>query len=358
MLFWSVTGAPASASVTFSVLFDASAAGLSPALRSDVEANLLGAGALWSQQLSATAALDVRVLINNGIPRATGRSTDSSFVRNNGLFNVFEQGAGAEVRTGLDPNGSTHDIEITLSTNYLLNELWLDPQPFSRSAQVPANRTDAVSVFLHELGHALAFNGWNNGFDDYFPGDYQSTFDEWLVFDGEVLTFTGPSASQVYGRPLPTTRGNPSHLGNVAPLPGDDLIPDMMNGVVYQRGYRYDISAIDLAVLADVGLPVVGPPVLVGDANGDCQVGAADYALWAAQWGQVGNALTADFDNSGSVGAGDYALWAANFGNTCGPSALDAQLVPEASSAVLALTALLLGAWSVVAQALGRHRPR
>lgn len=52
----------------------------------------------------------------------------------------------------------------------------------------------------------------------------------------------------------------------------------------------------------------------VGDANGDGVVGTADYALWAAQFGQVGPAIAGDFDGSGEVGSGDYVLWAQNFG--------------------------------------------
>lgn len=78
------------------------------------------------------------------------------------------------------------------------------------------------------------------------------------------------------------------------------------------------------------------PPELVGDANGDCSVGAADYAIWAAQFGQTGASLSADFDGNGSVGAGDYALWAANFGKTCDPGAAGAA-VPEPSTWALGL---------------------
>lgn len=59
---------------------------------------------------------------------------------------------------------------------------------------------------------------------------------------------------------------------------------------------------------------------------------AADYAAWAAQFGQSGAALTADFDGSGSVAAGDYTLWAANFGATC-PAGVAG--VPEPSTALL-----------------------
>lgn len=49
----------------------------------------------------------------------------------------------------------------------------------------------------------------------------------------------------------------------------------------------------------------------LGDANGDGLVGAPDYALWAAQFGQTGVDLSADFDRSGDVGLADYAIWAA-----------------------------------------------
>ncbi len=88
------------------------------------------------------------------------------------------------------------------------------------------------------------------------------------------------------------------------------------------------------------------PPTLIGDANGDCAVGAADYALWAAQFGQTGAELSADFDGSGSVGAGDYALWAANFGNTCPPAV---QPVPEPATWLLACA-------GAIAVATGRNR--
>jgi len=41
-----------------------------------------------------------------------------------------------------------------------------------------------------------------------------------------------------------------------SPRPGSDLIPDLMNGVVFDRGTSYDISPLDLAILADAGVDV------------------------------------------------------------------------------------------------------
>lgn len=79
------------------------------------------------------------------------------------------------------------------------------------------------------------------------------------------------------------------------------------------------------------------PAVLVGDANSDCVVGAADYAIWAAEFGQRGGLLSADFDGNGTVGTADYALWAANFGKTC-PGGVP---VPEPATALLALAGVV-----------------
>lgn len=108
--------------------------------------------------------------------------------------------------------------------------------------------------------------------------------------------------------------------------------------------YSGETSAIDYAQY------VIRPPLdLIGDANGDCEVGAADYALWAAQFGQSGPGLSADFDGSGNVGAGDYALWAANFGKSCEPPGSN---VPEPTGWALAL----LGAAGAVAGWRQSHR--
>ncbi len=73
--------------------------------------------------------------------------------------------------------------------------------------------------------------------------------------------------------------------------------------------------------------------ILPGDANGDGQVGSADYAIWAAQFGQAGVNLAADFDGSGEVGAGDYTIWAANFGATLGGASGAAKSAPRAAAA-------------------------
>ncbi len=227
---------------------------------SSIDSHAKAAGARWGSHFAGNTSLQLEVAFSDSIPRATGGSVTSGFVATRGGFNIFEQGVGAEIRTGIDPNGASPDLRFTFNSNYLRNELWFDSNPFSRVGAVPSNRTDAVSVFLHEFGHAIAFNGWQDSFNGTYPGDYKSTFDERKSFDGSNFFLEGSIATNLYGGPVPVTYGNATHIGNDAPRPGSNLIPDLMNGVVFQRGTRYDISPLDLAILSDTGLTITAVP--------------------------------------------------------------------------------------------------
>src|SRR2546423_9443017 len=224
------------------------------AFHDPIMSNVLAAGARWSKFLMGDATIDLQIGFS-GIPTAEANSVTTGFVRNNGTFNVFEQGAAAEVRTGMDPNGPSPDGVITIGKNYLVNNLAFDPHPAVRSDPIPAGRTDAVSIFIHEIGHILAINGFRDGFNGSLPGNYESTFDEQTTFDGTNLFFNGPRATALYGQQVPLTFGNYPHLGNAAPRPGSNLIPDLMNGVQLDRDTRYDISLLDLDIFCDVGVP-------------------------------------------------------------------------------------------------------
>jgi hypothetical protein len=250
---------PAFATVMYTVTIDDPATKQHPAnffaaYYDSIKLDVLAAGARWSQFLVGDATIDLQIGFS-GISTAEGSSATTGFVGTLGMVNVFEQGAAAEVRTGIDPNGASPDGLITIGTNYLVNELAFDPHPAMRSDPIPAGKTDAVSVFIHEIGHVLAINGFRSGFDGSLPGDFESTFDVYTTFDGTNLFFNGPSSTALYGGPVPLTFGNYPHLGNAAPRPGSDLIPDLMNGIQLDRDTRYDISLLDLDILCDVGVP-------------------------------------------------------------------------------------------------------
>ena len=127
---------------------------------------------------------------------------------------------------------------------------------------VPSDKTDAVSVIEHELGHALGIKG-------FYPlsatsksdlGSFKSTYDKFIQFQNSVPLFTGPNAEAANnGNPIPLTHyplsdtrssQNIFHLG-MNPIAGP-FGSDLMTGADFQNGFRYTISATDVAIVQDI----------------------------------------------------------------------------------------------------------
>jgi hypothetical protein len=144
--------------LTFNATFD-DPAGTYSRFYADIRSHVAAAGASWSKYLAGNSSLEVIVKFSVGAGTiVSGRSLQPVDVRTNGALKVQEQGAAAEIRTGIDPNASTPDIELNFNPENLINELWFDPDPVARTAAVPSNKTDAVSAIMHEFGHAFGFN--------------------------------------------------------------------------------------------------------------------------------------------------------------------------------------------------------
>jgi hypothetical protein len=214
---------------------------------------------LWTRHLAGGAAVEVQLELRTDVLRAAGGSVTSGFVRHEQNYTLYEQGLAYEIRTGIDPNGLEPDVRIQLNPDYLAHELWFDSESVLRSNLADSKQIDAVSVFAHELGHALGFNGWWDEPSGKLPGSYGSTWDQYTRYDGSALFFVGPEAMALYGAAVPITLGNNWHVGN-AFGPGADLLSDLMNGVAFHHGMRYDVSPLNLAMLDDMGVPLATAP--------------------------------------------------------------------------------------------------
>jgi hypothetical protein len=124
---------------------------------------------------------------------------------------------------------------------------------------------------LHELGHAFGINGWRDWATGALPGDYASYYDYLSSTDGTDFFFEGTDAVASYGKHVPETYGNLAHIGNYGNgHPGEDLDQDLMRGTRTLLAHRYYISDLDVAILADVGMPIPGTDA----ANALCKGGS------------------------------------------------------------------------------------
>lgn len=286
----------ARAQVTTNFSFDTSASVLTQIERDEITSHVSEAMRRWSSLLviDGPRSIEVKVFVTSE-PTASAASAYGYPIGQAGGRDLLEQAVAYELRTGIDANGADPDMNLNIGLNYLRTQIWFDPDPSARTAAVPSNRVDAMSVFLHEVGHAIAYNGWADNTTGVPPSTYWSTFDRWMT-PGAPTVFSGPSAVATWGAAPDLTTGNNKHWGNASPgmlvprvewqaarpvewkngLPVppmmssppladasrasvdavDPLILQLMNGVVFYTAHRYDISPLDIAVLRDVGLPL------------------------------------------------------------------------------------------------------
>ena len=200
------------------------------------------------------STLNLNVVFDNS-PTANSSSLFVTPLYNIGPTWVYQQGAVDAVLDGVHNSWGPYDAQLHIGTSYLTNELWFDPNP-ANIDPVPIAKTDAESVFLHEFGHIFGFEGYRDPSTGAFWYTAESTFDTWVTVLNNVPYFTGLNAEDVFGGPVPLTIGNLYHVGNPSgPGAGLEVYPgDLMNGNVFYRGTRYDISALDTAIFADLGL--------------------------------------------------------------------------------------------------------
>ncbi len=155
---------------------------------------------------------------------------------------VFE----VEGLTGTDPNDQQTDATLYINMAHI-KSFNLDTATPTRS-----NQYDLTSIVTHELIHAIGFSG---SLPDT-SASLQSPFDKAVVFQGAKPYFTGARAEAVYGGAVPLA---PASLGTGSAyyhvdIPGSD---DLMSSSL-GKGDAPALSALDLAMLDDIGIHIVG----------------------------------------------------------------------------------------------------
>lgn len=237
-----------------------------------IEVNLQRAGAIWDSVLARALPFNVTIEVTSeaGYADATSEPTWGSY---RGSSN--ELSASYALRTGQLDTSLDH-IQIRINESEMRNSAFFDPTPWT-DGDTPSDKVDFTYVMLHEVGHALGFNGYTD-WQSYTVGEYTTPFDMLISVSGGVPYFVGENAIAYLGRPVPLTVGNVFHIGNEAPLPGSELPEDILNPYV-PWGAEGLPSDLDLAILADLGIGTRRSDILRGQTNDDNIAGGLGHDL-------------------------------------------------------------------------------
>ena len=277
----------------FSVSFDtANSPSLSSLTASEKQAVLdvmNAAATIWSHYLTlANITVSINIIVNDSLFSGSVLAVGGPDVygATGATYNgktVYASDADIKLNTGTDINGSAPDIDIGLTVNSIRNLLAFKTDDF---ATVTANRYDALSVFLHEIGHGLGIADASES--PGFPGvGIYDTF----VQNGY---FTGANAEAAAGAPsgVPLEPGSLSHIKESSAYGGD------LMSTAIGAGTNVHISAIDVGILQDIGIPVrtvtSGDDVIYALAGVDLHLGAGNdtgYAIGGGStiYGEDGN---------------------------------------------------------------------
>jgi hypothetical protein len=320
--------------------------------------DIRAAANLWGARFASDAAINVQIDTHSYAARAGGTNSSGRLLYTNAAGKkVWEPGPLTRILTGSNPGATTYGYDILLGfdASFVENYYWFDPQPQLRTAQVPANRGDFVSVVMHELGHGFGMTGYRDFPTGQILGSDATLFDDHTYFGGNgnpiaadgsrnSMFFRGTYSASLYGSDLHLTNKPPGDLNysqnyfHLSSCSGDDgLGLTLMNGCVLPNGTRLPITPFDLGVFADLGYPIVIP---TGDYNADGIVDAGDYVVWRNSLSQTGVGLPADGNLDNKIDADDYNYWRSRFGQHVAGGSIAAlsNSVPEPHAVLILAT--------------------
>ncbi len=238
--------------------------GLGGAYDAGLVATMQQALATWATHLSGLGTLVVQLDVSDmldGAEEAQGGSTIGLAEGTEDGRVLVEPSSLYELATGTHVAGYASDITVSVNAA-MLPQLFL-PGGGDAGGSVPADELDGLTLFEHEIAHGLGFGGLTS--DTGSLGAAETAWDHDLALAGGVEAFTGANAERVDGGPVAvTTLRNGEGYAHLANTASDPNANDLMTGLGLGPGVRRPISSLDLAILADVGVPVTGIPGTAG----------------------------------------------------------------------------------------------
>lgn len=247
-----------------------------------------------------------------------------------------------ELLTGVDGNGDEEEATLNINPAKLVDLFF----GIDDGEAVPGGKFDALTIFRHELVHALGFlAGEGDG-----PA---TTYDLLLSAETQPITaesvrgLRGPYSSRVLAGAgfdyVPVIGDDLSHVAVVGGgLSGGGLTADELMRPELGRGVRREVSALTRAVMADIGVPMkdaavagidgrVFPRATIGDVTAGEAAGTVVVPITFSSALPEATELVFDFRDVGAAKSGlADPLGAARAGIsklTVGAGATSAQLV-------------------------------
>jgi hypothetical protein len=235
------------------------------------------AAGMWlASYIKGAGTIDVRVAFDGAIETVTGGSFSSTWAGPatalDGRGHTLATFSTAdELRSGVDANGADPDALVTIGLTNLNAYYWFDTT-IASTDDIPRDKTDGFRVMLHELLHAVGFNGWLAHAPGPYDGAAVSVFDTLVRrLDGRSY-FMGEQAQKAFGGPVPLTD---VHLGDKASIAAGQLTGEqsLMSIDYVPNGNRISLDPVVIGILRDLGFDVRDTQArLVGTAANDHSV--------------------------------------------------------------------------------------
>ena len=214
--------------------------------QSSVQTCLLAALNKIGVYLNAKGTFDIQVIPENTSANVLAEAASALVTVPGSLTTAhgakFTTAFLSESQTGTDANGTQADAKVYINMS---NWSSFNTNP---SASPSKSQYDLTTVLTHELMHAMGFEGM-------YPNasSSQTTYDTYIQMQNGLPYFLGPKAQAVYGGPVPL---DPASSGAGSAYYHLKVASDMMSSALPPGTVR-SISALDLAMMQDLGAPVI-----------------------------------------------------------------------------------------------------
>lgn len=213
----------------------------------DVEATVKTALDNIGQYVSSKTPFNLQVLTERTSPETLAEA-NSTMISTAGKGGATQTTTFvADATSGISSNGQEPDATLYINLTNL--------SQMSFSGTPTADKYDLTTIVTHEILHGMAFTG------NLEKGRVETPYDALVSTQNDSIVFTGSHAKAANGNnfvPLaPADAGDGSAYYHVAVA--SDLMSDSLG-----KGEVRTISPLDVAMLQDIGLTVIGvPPVQV-----------------------------------------------------------------------------------------------